>query len=54
MGYVLAHIDEGSDNYLFALCTPESFSRIESPASAGYAVRRLGDGFHPEPPRGSH
>lgn len=41
MGYVLAHIDEGSDNYLFALCTPESFSQIESLSSGGYAVRRF-------------
>jgi hypothetical protein len=40
-GHVLAHIDDGSDGYNFALCTPDEFSRIESLSSGGYAVRRF-------------
>jgi len=46
LGYVLAQVDDGSDNYLFSLCTPESFSRIESLVSGNYAIRRFP---HPAP-----
>ena len=41
LGCVFARVDDGSDNYVFSLCTPESFARIESLASDGYAVRRF-------------
>jgi hypothetical protein len=41
LGYVFTHIDDGSDNYIFSLCTSESFSRLESVASGGYAIRRF-------------
>lgn len=44
MGYVLAHIDEGSGTYVFALCTPEEFAQIQSLASTGYSVRRFKPG----------
>jgi hypothetical protein len=40
-GYVLAHIDDGSDSYNFAPCTPDEFSRIESLTWGGYAIRRF-------------
>jgi hypothetical protein len=40
-GHVLAHIDDGSEGYNFALCTPDEFSRIESLSSGGYADRRF-------------
>ena len=40
-GYVLAQIDDGSDNYLLSLCTPDSFSRIEALTSGDYAIRQF-------------
>jgi hypothetical protein len=41
LGYVLAQVEDGSDNYLFSLCTPEAFSRIEALASGDYAIRNF-------------
>jgi hypothetical protein len=46
-GYVLTQVDDGSDNYLFGLCTPESFCRIESLASGDHAIRRFSHATRP-------
>jgi hypothetical protein len=40
-GHILAQIADGSDNYLFAVCTPEQFSRIDSLAEGDYAIRQF-------------
>jgi len=40
-GHILAQIDEGSDSYSFALCTPEEFSQIESLSDGAYLVRKF-------------
>jgi hypothetical protein len=41
IGHILVHVDDGSDNYLLALCTPEVFGQIESLSNGAYSVRRF-------------
>lgn len=40
-GRILAQVADGSDNYLFAICTPDQFSRIEALADGNYAIRNF-------------
>jgi hypothetical protein len=41
-GFVFTQIEDGSDNYMFAICTPDAFKLIESLTVAGYSIRRFG------------
>lgn len=41
LGLVLAHIDEGSDAYLMAICTPAEFARIDGLLAGPFRVGRF-------------
>jgi hypothetical protein len=40
-GFVLAQVEEGSDAYTFAVCSPDEFSRIDGLNCGSFKIRRL-------------
>jgi len=41
LGFVLAHVEEGSDAYFFAVCSPDEFAKIDGLTCRSFTIRRL-------------
>jgi hypothetical protein len=47
LGYVLAHVVDGSDSYQFAVCTPEEFLRIDGLTCRSFTIRGISSAAGP-------
>lgn len=47
LGFVLAHVVDGSDNYQFAVCSPDEFAQIDGLTCRSFTIRRLSSATGP-------